>query len=161
MSKKQEVVKSITYNGDELTSLQESLESYLGILTFNYMNWLIASTQGKQILPTIEDKEKKKQIEDEMKKIKDDLVVLDIAIPRVKTLLLKLNEVLGIDKTYDTAEEILKRNNITIDEGDRDGEDILSERITIDDETDTVEWAWEVQANTTDNEQQTEVSESA
>jgi len=35
---KQETVKSITYNGDELTSLQESLESYLGILTFNYMN---------------------------------------------------------------------------------------------------------------------------
>lgn len=140
---KQETVKSITYNGDELTSLQESLESYLGILTFNYMNWLIASTQGKQMLPTIEDKEKKKQIEDEIKKIKDDLVVLDIAIPRVKTLLLKLNEVLGIDKTYDTAEEILTRNWINLDE------------------TDTVEWAWEVQANTTDNEQQTEVSESA
>lgn len=143
MSKKQEVVKSITYNGDELTSLQESLESYLGILTFNYMNWLIASTQGKQMLPTIEDEEKKKQIEDEVKKIKDDLVVLDIAIPRVKTLLLKLNEVLGIDKTYDTAEDILTRNWINLDE------------------TTTVEWAWEVQANTTDNEQQTEVSESA
>jgi hypothetical protein len=111
----QETVKSITYNGDELTSLQESLESYLGILTFNYMNGLIASTQGKQMLPTVEDEEKKKQIEDEIKKIKDDLVVLDIAIPRVKTLLLKLNEVLEIDKTYDTAEEILKRNNIDID----------------------------------------------
>jgi hypothetical protein len=106
----QETVKSITYNGDELTSLQESLESYLGILTFNYMNGLIASTQGKQMLPTVEDVEKKKQIEDEIKKIKDDLVVLDIAIPRVKTLLLKLNEVLEIDKTYDTAEEILTRN---------------------------------------------------
>lgn len=140
---KQETVKSITYNGDELTSLQESLESYLGILTFNYMNWLIASTQGKQMLPTVEDEEKKKQIEDEIKKIKDDLVVLDIAIPRVKTLLLKLNEVLEIDKTYDTAEEILTRNWINLDE------------------TTTDEWAWEVQADTTDNEQQTEVSESA
>jgi len=62
------------------------------------------------MLPTVEDEEKKKQIEDEIKKIKDDLVVLDIAIPRVKTLLLKLNEVLEIDKTYDTAEEILTRN---------------------------------------------------
>lgn len=139
----QTTVKSITYNGDELTSLQESLESYLGILTFNYMNWLIASTQGKQMLPTVEDEEKKKQIEDEIKKIKDDLVVLDIAIPRVKTLLLKLNEVLEIDKTYDTAEEILTRNWINLNE------------------TTTVEWAWEVQADTTDNEQQTEVSESA
>lgn len=144
MSKKQEqtTVKSITYNWDELTSLQESLESYLGILTFNYMNGLIASTQGKQMLPTIEDEEKKKQIEEEIKKIKDDLVVLDIAIPRVKTLLLKLNDVLGIDKTYDTAEEILKRNNIEY-------------------ETTETEWAWEVQANTADNEQQAEVSESA
>lgn len=140
----QETVKSITYNGDELTSLQESLESYLGILTFNYMNWLIASTQGKQMLPTMEDEEKKKQIEDEIKKIKDDLVVLDIAIPRVKTLLLKLNEVLEIDKTYDTAEEILKRNNITID-----------------DETATVEWTGEVQDDAADNKPEAEVSESA
>ena len=138
----QETVKSITYNGDELTSLQESLESYLGILTFNYMNWLIASTQGKQMLPTVEDEEKKKQIEEEIKKIKDDLVVLDMAIPKVKGLLIKLNEVLGIDKTYDTAEEILKRNNIEY-------------------ETDTVEWTWEVQDDTADNKPEAEVSESA
>jgi hypothetical protein len=69
---------------------------------------------------------------------------LDMAIPKVKWLLIKLNEVLWIDKTYDTAEEILKRNNIEFE-----------------DETTTVEWAWEVQADTTDNEQQTEVSESA
>ena len=140
----QTTVKSITYNGDELTSLQESLESYLGILTFNYMNWLIASTQGKQMLPTVEDEEKKKQIEDEIKKIKDDLVVLDMAIPKVKWLLLKLNEVLWIDKTYDTAEEILKRNNITID-----------------DETATDEWIREVQDDAADNKPEAEVSESA
>lgn len=140
----QETVKSITYNGDELTSLQESLESYLGILTFNYMNGLIASTQGKQMLPTVEDEEKKKQIEDEIKKIKDDLVVLDIAIPRVKTLLLKLNEVLEIDKTYDTAEEILKRNNIEFE-----------------DETATDEWTGEVQDDAADNKPEAEVSESA
>lgn len=140
----QETVKSITYNGDELTSLQESLESYLGILTFNYMNGLIASTQGKQMLPTVEDEEKKKQIEDEIKKIKDDLVVLDMAIPKVKGLLIKLNEVLWIDKTYDTAEEILKRNNIPYE-----------------DETNTVEWTWEVQDDTADNKPEAEVSESA
>ena len=140
----QETVKSITYNGDELTSLQESLESYLGILTFNYMNGLIASTQGKQMLPTIEEEEKKKQIEDEIKKIKDDLVVLDMAIPKVKWLLIKLNEVLWIDKTYDTAEEILKRNNITID-----------------DETVTDEWTGEVQDDAADNKPEAEVSESA
>ena len=140
----QTTVKSITYNGDELTSLQESLESYLGILTFNYMNWLIASTQGKQMLPTVEDEEKKKQIEDEIKKIKDDLVVLDMAIPKVKWLLIKLNEVLWIDKTYDTAEEILKRNNITID-----------------DETATDEWIREVQDDAADNKPEAEVSESA
>ena len=138
----QEVVKSITYNWDELTSLQESLESYLGILTFNYMNWLMAVSQGKQMLPTLED-EQKLQIEQEMKKVKDDLLVLDMAIPKVKGLLIKLNEVLGIDKTYETAEEILTKNWVKLDE-----------------ET-TVEWAWEVQADTTDNEQQTEVSESA
>jgi hypothetical protein len=36
------------------------------------------------MLPTIEEEEKKKQIEDEIKKIKDDLVVLDMAIPKVK-----------------------------------------------------------------------------
>lgn len=140
----QTTVKSITYNGDELTSLQESLESYLGILTFNYMNWLIASTQGKQMLPTVEDEEKKKQIEEEIKKIKDDLVVLDMAIPKVKWLLIKLNEVLWIDKTYDTAEEILKRNNITID-----------------DETATDEWTGEVQDDAADNKPEAEVSESA
>jgi hypothetical protein len=29
---------------------------------------------------------------------------LDMAIPKVKWLLIKLNEVLWIDKTYDTAE---------------------------------------------------------
>lgn len=138
----QEVVKSITYNGDELTSLQESLESYLGILTFNYMNWLIASTQWKQMLPTIEDDKKKLEVEEEIKKIKDDLVVLDMAIPKVKGLLIKLNEVLWIDKTYDTAEEILKRNNIEY-------------------ETDTVEWTWEIQDDTADNKPEAEVSESA
>ena len=139
----QETVKSITYNGDELTSLQESLESYLGILTFNYMNWLIASTQGKQMLPSIEDDKKKLEVEEEIKKIKDDLVVLDMAIPKVKWLLIKLNEVLWIDKTYDTAEDILKRNNIEFDEAVTD------------------EWTWEVQDDASDNKPEAEVSESA
>lgn len=139
----QEVVKSITYNGDELTSLQESLESYLGILTFNYMNWLMAVSQSKQMKDTLDD-EQKKQLDAEVKKVKDDLIVLDMAIPRVKGLLLKLNEVLGIDKQYETAEEILTKNWVKLE-----------------DEADTTEWTGEVQDDAADNKSEAEVSESA
>jgi len=149
MNETTEQIKELTFYGEEITQLQESLESYLWLVASTYAHSVFNLAQGKNILawtgPVELHGKEREQVKNEVREIEKNLLVLETGIPKIRQLVEKTNAALGIEKSYDSLEQILNKDNLPI----------LDEDATTDNEP----RLWEEHDDNTSDEQEPEVSE--
>lgn len=161
-----EQIKELTFYGEEITQLQESLESYLWLVASTYAHSVFNLAQGKNILAwtgpvELHGKEREK-LKNEVRDIEKNLLILETGIPKIRQLVEKTNAALGIEKSYDSLEQILNRDNFAQDLTDpRKTQSDDWDLPTLDEDATTTDepGLWEEHDDNTSNEQEPEISE--